>query len=91
LLREANNLGLLQAREVTVVTYFDTLLRYPLNTTKALKLLSPALTLPLKQRGVAMGTFALLLLVFLFFYDTSMFKLALGIIVLHAFLGEHDD
>jgi hypothetical protein len=38
-----------------------------------------------------MGTFVLLLLVFLFFYDTSMFKLLLGIIVLHAFLGEHDD
>ena len=38
-----------------------------------------------------MGTFVLLLLVFLFFYDTSMFKLVLGIIVLHAFLGEHND
>jgi hypothetical protein len=38
-----------------------------------------------------MGTFVLLLLVFLFFYDTSMFKLVLGIIVLRAFLGEHND
>ena len=38
-----------------------------------------------------MGAFVLLLLVFLWFYDTSMFKLVLAIFVLHAFLGEHKD
>ena len=40
-----------------------------------------------KTVGWQMGIFVLVLLVFIFFYDTCIFKLVLGIIALHASLG----